>query len=193
MIGEVLVFLKNHLNAKLSVGSGFSVDEVQEDQVVFVDGEKMDPIVFKLGAVSVLLLNVEEENTLRPADPYRAVADDGTIFKVQPEIRMNLYVLFVARYKQYEQGLSTLSNIIQYLQKNRVLNHHNAPELSETIEKLIMELTTLPFAQQNEIWNALRTTYHPSVLYKVKMVTIQDDSPIQSIISQEKTLRKSSL
>jgi len=133
-----------------------------------------------------------EENTLRPADPYRAVGEDGTVYKVQPQIRMNLYVLFVARYKEYEQGLKTLSRIIQYLQKNRVLNHQNAPELSGTIEKLIMELTTLPFAEQNEIWNALRTTYHPSILYKVKMVVVQDDAPMDSVELQEKELRTSS-
>ncbi|VAX26463.1 hypothetical protein MNBD_NITROSPIRAE01-2133 [hydrothermal vent metagenome] len=89
-------------------------------------------------------------------------------------------------------GLNTLSQIIQYLQKNRVLSHHNAPELSATIERLIMELTTLPFSEQNEIWNALRTTYHPSVLYKVKMVVMRDESPTPSIISQEKTLRTAS-
>jgi len=191
MISEVLVFLKNHLNAHLHAASGLAADETQEDKVVFVDGEKMDPIVFKLGAVSALLLNIEEENTLRAADPYRAVGADGTIFKVQPEIRMNLYVLFVARFKQYEQGLTTLSQIIQYLQKHRVLNHQNAPTLDEKIEKLIMELTTLPFSEQNEIWNALRTTYHPSVLYKVKMVFFRDDDARPAGEIKEKALRTS--
>ncbi len=192
MISDVLVFLRDHLNQQLSASSGWAVGETREDHVVFVDGEKMDPIVFKLGAISALLLNIEEENTLRPADPYRAVAADGSVYKVQPEIRMNLYVLFVARYKQYEQGLETLSQIIQYFQSHRVLNHQNAPELSPQIEKLIMELTTLPFSQQNEIWNALRTTYHPSVLYKVKLVFIRDDTATRSVVIGEKDLRLSS-
>lgn len=40
-----------------------------------------------------------------------------------------------------------------------------------------MELVTLPFAQQNEVWNALRTSYKPSVLYKVRMLVFQPEEP----------------
>ena len=131
MIGEVLVFLKDHLNDTLNAASDWTSGESREDKVVFVDGEKMDPIVFKLGAVSALLINVEEDNTLRAADQYAAVSADGAAFKVQPEIRINLFVLFVARFKQYEQGLKYLSQIIQHFQSHRVFDHHTAPELSE--------------------------------------------------------------
>ena len=106
---------------------------------------------------------------------YVRVAADGTHRRVQPDIRINLYVLFVARFSQYEQGLSYLSRIIEHFQAHRVFDHSNAPELSERIERLIMELTTQSFAEQNEIWNALRTTYHPSMLYRVRMVVIRED------------------
>ena len=179
MIGEALVFLKNHLNAHLNAQSGWAPDDSGEDKVVFVDGDKMDPINFKLGAVSALLINIEEERTLRAADPYVRLAEDGSRRTVQPDIRMNLYVLFVARFKQYEQGLTYLSRIIQHFQRHRVLDHRNAPELSDQIDKLILELTTLAFSDQNEVWNALRTTYHPSVLYKVKLVIFKDAGAVR--------------
>ena len=186
MINEVLVFLRDHLNTSLSVRSGLTPEQSVEDKVVFVDGEKMDPITFKLGAVTELLVNIEEENTLRPADLYTAVSSDGTRRKVEPEIRMNLFVLFVARFKKYEDGLSSLSQIIQHFQNNRVLNHDNAPELSDRIDRLILELITLPFSEQNEMWNALRTTYHPSVLYKVKMVVFRDgDAAARPAVSEK--------
>ncbi len=189
MISDVLVFLKDHLNEELNGHGAWIGGETQEDKVVFLDGEKMDPIVFKLGAVSCLLMNIEEENTLRAADPYRSVASDGTVFKVYPEIRINLFVLFVARFKQYEQGLDSLSRIIQHFQTHRVMTHQNSPALSENIEKLIMELTTLPFSEQNEIWNALRTTYHPSVLYKVKMIVARDEAGQRATELKEKEIR----
>lgn len=189
MIGEVLVFLKDHLNETLNAASDWTIGESREDKVVFVDGEKMDPIVFKLGAVSALLINVEEDNTLRTADQFAVMTADGAALKVQPEIRINLFVLFVAHFKQYEQGLHCLSQIIQHFQSQRVFDHHNAPELSEGIEKLVLELVTLPFAEQNEMWNALRTTYHPSVLYKVKMVVFRDQDARWTTEVREKTLR----
>ena len=73
MIGDVLVFLKNHLNAFLKADSDGQGSEPSGDRVVFVDGDKMDPITFKLGAVSALLINIEEERVLR-ASPTTAPA-----------------------------------------------------------------------------------------------------------------------
>jgi hypothetical protein len=173
VIDDVLVFLRDRLNAHLRRGE--SPAESAEDKVVFVDGEQMDPIVFKLGAITVLLVNVEEDASLRPADRFVRSKDDGTSVRVQPEIRMNLYVLFVARFKEYDRGLAYMSRIIQHFQQYTVLDHHNAPELSDSIPKLVMELVTLPFSEQSEIWSALRTTYHPSVLYRVRLVVFSDD------------------
>lgn len=172
MLNDVLILLKHRLNTYLT--AGWDPSESRELPVVFIDGENMDPLTFKLGAISVLLINIEEENTLRAPDLYRRSNADGTQQKVQPDIRLNLYVLFVARFKQYEASLQSLSNIVQYFQNQRVFNHQNAPELPEDIDQLIIELVTLPFAEQNEVWNALRTTYHPSVLYKVRMVVFRD-------------------
>jgi hypothetical protein len=187
MISEALIFLKNHLNGHLSAQSGLSLGEI-EDRVVFLDGEKLDPISFKLGAVTCLMINVEEEKVLRAADPYVRVATDGSTRRVQPDIRINLYVLFVARFSQYEQGLSYLSRIIEHFQAHRVFDHSNAPELSDRIERLIMELTTQSFAEQNEIWNALRTTYHPSMLYRVRMVVIREDVAVTTPAVGDKEL-----
>jgi len=179
MIGDVLVFLKNHLDAHLQGRASSGLEEPSGDKVVFVDGDKMDPITFKLGAVSVLLINVEEERTLRAPDPFTRVTASGTRLKVQPDIRMNLYILFVARFKQYEQGWNHLSRIIEYFQTHRVLDRQSAPDLSSDIERLTMELVTLQFAEQNEVWNALRTTHHPSILYKVSLLVFRDRQAVQ--------------
>jgi hypothetical protein len=175
MISEALIFLKNHLNEHLSAQAGQILDDSGEDKVVFVDGEKLDPISFKLGAVTTLLINIEEEKTLRAADPYVRISEDGARQRAAPEIRLNFYVLFVARFKLYEHGLAYLSRIIAHFQANRVLDHNNAPALDAGIERLVMELTTQSFAEQNEVWGTLRTTYHPSVLYRVKLLAFRED------------------
>jgi hypothetical protein len=98
MISNALVFLRDGLNAY--VGAGRNPDDSQEDRVVFLDGQNMEPLSFKLGAISVLLINLEEENTLRAPDRYHRLSAEGTRQKINPEIRLNLYVLFVARFKQ---------------------------------------------------------------------------------------------
>lgn len=173
MIDDVLTFLKNSLNAQFSLGQ--SPNEAQEDQVVFPEGQQTEALKFKLGAVSVLLINIEEEKTLRAPDQFMRRAPDGTKQAVSPEIKLNLYVLFVAHFQEYEASLRYLSHIIRYFQSHRVFNQQNAPQLNENIRQLVTELITLPFSEQNEVWNALRVTYHPSVLYKIKMLVFEDE------------------
>lgn len=191
MLNEVLTFLRDHLNHNLHPGAGLAADDTNEEAVVFVDGEKIDPISFKLGAVSVLLINVEEDNSLRRPDPYLGLSTGGDTIKVNPEIRMNLYVLFVARYKKYESGLAQLSDIIRHFQAHRVFDRQNSPDLPADIEKLFLELVTLPLSEQNDLWNALRTTYHPSVLYKVRTVVFRDVDARRPVEIAEKVVRTS--
>ena len=180
MIGEVLTFLRGRLNGYISVRLGTVPGGSEPDKVVLPDGEKMDPIEFPLNAVTALLINIEQEKSLPAPDPYYRMSADGKNERIQPEIRMNLYVLFVARFKQYEQGLNYLTLIIQYFQNHRLHDHDNAPELSDRIGKLTLEMITLPFSEQNEVWSALRTTYHPSVMYRVRMVVFEDDESISA-------------
>jgi hypothetical protein len=172
MIGDTLVFLKNQLNAHLKVIN--QLDGSQPDLVEFIAGKEADSLVFKLGFVSLMLVNLEEEHTLRTPDLYHRGAANGTQQRIQPEIRLNLYVLFVAHFAEYEQSLHKLSSIIGYFQNHRQFTHTDAPDLSKEIDRLVVELVTLPFAQQNEVWSALRVSYHPSALYRVKMVVFQE-------------------
>src|SRR5687767_5763978 len=101
MIADTLTFLRKHLDQRLRVELGGSQDDASGDKVVFLDGDKMDPVSFRLGAVTELLINVEEERQLRAPDLHSRQQGDGRRQKVQPDIRLILYVLFVARFKQY--------------------------------------------------------------------------------------------
>jgi hypothetical protein len=176
LIGGALVFLRKHLDAHLKAELADDAgDDPLEDRVVFVEGDKIEPLSFKLGAVSTLLINVEEERQLRPAELYARRADDDTPRWGQPDIRLVLYVLFVARFKQYDLAWDHLSKIIQRFQHIRVFERETTPTLPQGIDKLVLELVTLDFAQQNEVWNALRITHHPSILYRVKLITLRDE------------------
>ena len=180
MISEALIFLKGHVQSYLEAKSGTHQNAGADPAKVVFIGTDVDPINFATGAVSILLINLEEEKTMRAADLHikPAPTPDGTAQRIQADIRLNLYVLFVARFAKYEDSLSYLSLIIRHFQNYRVFDHRNAPELSDEIEQLVMELITLPLSEQNDLWSALRTTYQPSVLYKVKMIVIRDEEPV---------------
>jgi hypothetical protein len=176
MIADVLLLLKNRLNAYFQSLSDDGLADAGEDKVVFVDGDqKPDSINFKLGAVSLLLFNIERDVISRQADNYARIADDGTTRKVSPEININLNIMFVAKFKDYEQSLHYLSLILSYFQINHYLDQQNAPELSKSIDHLVLELNTQTTAQQNELWGILRSSYLPSLVYKVKALAFIDE------------------
>ncbi len=179
MIDRVLLLLQNRLNALLAVRPATTRDVTPQPMVEFVDSDKLDAIDFKKNTVTVLLVNVEQERTLRAPDPFARPGADGTMQRIHPDIRLTLYVLFVVRFKPYEDGLKHLSNIIHYFQTNPVFDRRNAPELGDDIERLVLELITMPLSQQNELWGSLRTTYLPSVLYKIGGLDYRDEAVAQ--------------
>lgn len=178
MLKELLVVLKNAVNDHLVLSSGGGDAQMEQGPVVFLDGEKADVLDLRLGSVTLLLVNLEEEHTLRAGDPYRRIATDGTLQRVSPPIHLNAYVLFVARYKDYERSLQQISLILQYFQRHRVLDPQSHPALGDRIEKITMELLTLPFAEQNHLWSILRLSYQPSLLYKVRMAVFLDEEAL---------------
>jgi hypothetical protein len=173
VIDQAMLLLRNTLNAHLTLAAP-GQDASAEDAVVFLDGDKTDPISFKIGAVTMLLINVEQEPILRAANPYQRMGSDGTPYRSRPDIRLNLRVLFVARFKQYEQALARLSQVLSFFQSNPVLDALSAPSLPATIPQLTMELVTQPLNEQNDLWNALRATFQPSLLYRVRMLVFED-------------------
>ncbi|MEM9452616.1 MAG: DUF4255 domain-containing protein [Myxococcota bacterium] len=175
MIDTVLTFLKSHLNEQFSRYSANL--ESAEDKAVFADTAADGSITFKEGAVNVVMINMEEDRTVRPPEPFRSRGEDGATRRIHPEIPMNLYVLFAARFAEYEQSLVYLSRVIHHFQAHRVITPQNAPTLAPSIGKLTMELHTMTMQQQNDMWSMLKVGYQPSALYRVKMVVFRDEDP----------------
>lgn len=178
MIGKVLVCLRKRLDDYLRVQLAEAGDDPVADKVVFLDGDRMDPISFQDGAVSALLINVEEDRLLRAAEPYNRVQDDGKPSRKQPDLRLILSVLFVARFKQYDLAWDHLAKVIEYLQSNRTFEREGYPELPTGVDKLAFELMTQSFTEQSNIWSALRTACHPCALYRVQLVVLRDVNPV---------------
>jgi hypothetical protein len=189
MLSEVLLTLKDAVNNYLTISSGWSALDSDHGHVVFLESDRVDALDFKMDAVSLVLANVEEETTLRPDDPHGRMLPNGARQKVKPPIHLNAYVLFVARFRDYKQSLRYISLILRFFLSHRLLDHENTPALSDRIEKLTMELVTLPFSEQNHLWGILRTAYLPSLLYKVRMVVFQDDDAAVVPLAIEPTVR----
>lgn len=151
-----------------------NVTKVQESDS---SGSRTDSIA----APGILtLVNVEEERISKSPNNFVRVKD-----KVEyrnPKIPLNLYCLFAVNHSSYDTALQYLSLIIQFFQYRNYIDHKNTPPdnglfLDQKIERLIVELVSMNSEQVNHLWATLGGKYLPSVLYKVRMIEIEDDTP----------------
>lgn len=178
MINVVLNVLKDKLNEYfINV-----VDNVEGNIVEFIVAKSNDPISFRDDKVTPFLINISEDRKFRNPDQYSGIIKDGIRTQMNPEIRIELLVLFVSKFENYDQGLRFLSHVIKFFQANRIFNPLNTPQLSdENIEKLIVELISIPLEEQNQVWHSLSTSYLPSVLYKIRLLSYLDDISVEYV------------
>lgn len=122
----------------------------------------------------ISVVNVEEDRVAKMQENY--IKTDATTVYKSPPVYLNLYVLFAVNRLDYKESLQWLGHIIQYFQHQNVFTPDSHPALGETpIQKLIIDLHTLNFEQSNQMWSTLGGKYIPSVLYKIRQVTIDEN------------------
>ncbi|WP_183564923.1 DUF4255 domain-containing protein [Mucilaginibacter sp. SP1R1] len=194
MIDQVLTFLNaqldNYLRLKLDPSDSSSF--IQVANIAWNDNETSNAN----GANSpsnafITLVNIEEDRISKSPENY-VRQDNGAIYK-NPKIYLNLYVLFAVNLSSYTESLKRLSFIIQFFQYQNVFTPLSWPGLPIGIEKLILDLNTLSFQDMNNLWGILGSKYLPSVMYKIRLVSIseefsQGNAPLlQEIIINDKT------
>ena len=177
MIGSALTYLRDKVNTHLQDGETDSGQPL----VVFVEGDKIDPLNIQSGRVNILVVNVEEERELRGANPYY----DERSQRINPDIPLTISALFIARFNDYPTSWNYLTDIIRFFQSHPVLERadnqaQSSNNMPEGIESLRCEMISLNLQQQNEVWGALRITQHPALLYKIKLITLRDPHPQSS-------------
>lgn len=179
MIHDVFRCLREAIVAYVQHATGVGPGEATQDPVLFPGADKVESLDVKLGAVTMLLVNIEEDRRARPADPFRRTLANGTTVAVSAPVPLNLYILFIARFNDYLESLKHIGLVTLFFQEYRVINHENMPTLGSNIDTLTTELITTPISEDNHIWKTLSTPYHPSLLYRVKMVVVQAaDGPV---------------
>lgn len=117
------------------------------------------------------VVNVEENRVYHSLDTYQTRAD-GMNERIKPKVRVNVYLLFIGNLDKYDESLKAISNVIGFFQ------HRNAFTVSgngaDDSSRVVFELYSLTFEQQNHLWAALGAKYMPSVIYKAGIVDIRD-------------------
>ncbi len=172
MIDNVLNILREEINGYLKRLPAMNIGTETKVDINYIAKPDGD-IAIETDSLGLSLVNVEEERVVKSQNSVLQTRN-GRVAYVNPEIKINLYILMVSNFKVYSVGLKFLSGAIRFFQSKNVFVHENTPGLDSSVEKLIVDLHTLNFEQQNNLWGTLGAKYLPSVLYKVRLITIQE-------------------
>jgi len=128
------------------------------------------------GTVGVALINIEEERVTRVQQPERVLVN-GREIVLPPELRLNLTLMFVPNMATYDLSLRALSHVLSFFQACPAFAVDEYPALDARIGQLLVELHSIGPETLNQVWACLGAKYMPSVLYRVRLVTLQDQEP----------------
>jgi len=170
MLHTVLQFLGDELNSYLRARTGIDSVVVKASKVVDESGK----YAFDEDTLCANIINIEEERILRSHLPEYTLIEGQQVLR-EPELKLNLYVLFAANFKKYDVALNYLSFVMMYFQSHPSFTSEEYPALDARIGKLIVNLQPLSYEQLNQIWAFIGGKQLPSVVYKVCLVVIQDE------------------
>lgn len=174
MINESLQFIADELNKYLVLKMGPTTEPprlVLGNVSRLFDGDAAASLL--TNKVIMSMVNVEEDRVAKQQENFVRM-DASTRYK-SPQLYVNLYILFSANRTGYTDSLQHLSYILQFFQFQHVFTPITHPALDPRIEKIIVDLCTLNFEQVNHLWSTLGGKYIPSVMYKVRQLTIDED------------------
>jgi Pvc16 N-terminal domain len=178
MIDKVLDFtcaqLNAYLQSKLSLHSTdiaiivSNVSQLNETKPNS-GGDDQDP-----QNAFVSLINIEEDRISKSPENFVRALDGSVVYK-NPKIFLNLYILFSVNLPSYSESLKRLSYIIQFFQYQNVFTSLTSPSIPDGVDELVFDLMTLSYQDLNNLWGILGSRYLPSVMYKMRMISINEN------------------
>ncbi|NEQ32294.1 MAG: DUF4255 domain-containing protein [Leptolyngbya sp. SIO4C5] len=170
MLDAALLFFQEALNNYIKIRTGGQ----KENAVQFAEIQPPRDIVMQNNAVTMLLVNIEEERIFRAGaaqvNRLGNRADQAAI----SNLCLNFHLLFIANFKEYVEGLKILSLVLKFFRSYRLFDQHRFPALDTEIQQLSTELVNLTFMEQSELWRSLEMPCSPSAFYKVRMLVFQE-------------------
>jgi hypothetical protein len=175
VIDAALSFIADQVNAHLLKRTGTELGAVSVGPLVDDRGNW----VVTVDTTRLTLFQIDEERMLREQLPERTIVG-GREVVLPPPLKLNLVLLFAGRFQQYDQALRTLSHILAFFQARPVFTPSDSPGTPAGIERLALDLLSYGPEQLNQMWACLGAKHLPSVVYRLRMVVLQDVEPIGS-------------
>jgi hypothetical protein len=169
MMNEALQFTCDVLNQYLK--SRFGLDEVIVVLNSLMGNNGAVPLINQNKLV-ISLINIEKE-TAKPYYVRNQKMINGDFSEINQAERYSLNILVSSNFDDYSETLKFLNAVILFFQVNNVLDAASFSAIPTAVSKLDFEIEKLTYHQMQSLWTAMGAKYQPSVIYKMRLVTIQ--------------------
>ncbi len=172
MIASAVQFISSQLEGFLKTETADNNAMVKLSALALNNGK---PALTAENCLTISVVNIENDSRIaRNTPPGRL--QDGVISKAPPlYLDVSILISSSVKDKEYVQGLHLLSLAIGFFQKHSVFTTVRY-KLPPGIEKLSVELSSIDMDRMNGMWVALGTSYRPSVVYKLRILKMEDDA-----------------
>jgi Pvc16 N-terminal domain len=171
MIDKSLTFICSELNAYFKASFQLTEDKVIVSNLINPDGSVPIAISDKL---VISLVNIEQENSIASLG---FTGEKGKSYTARNSLlNINLYVLFAAYFQNYNEGLKFISATIEFFQSNYLFLKADYPNMDGNTDKLVFELLKTDYQSINYIWGSIGASYMPSMVYKIRMLTVNESN-----------------
>ncbi len=168
MIEKALQFTQSTLNQYIVNKLGLDDTKVVINSLV--DSNGIVPTKNE-NKVVLSLINVERE-TAKPFYIRHKKQTDGNYSHFQTVERYNLYLLCTSNFDDYRETLKFLDELILFFQVHASIDSSSFSNIPSGLDKLEFEIEKINYLQIHSLWNALGAKYQPSVIYKMRLVTM---------------------
>ncbi|AZZ98486.1 DUF4255 domain-containing protein [Pseudoalteromonas sp. R3] len=169
MIDIALRFVEQQLNQTLKTLFALENDIVIMNHLVEASGA---PVLANQNKIVITLINLEHETNKQFYGGQRTTTDSH-VQQFQPAARFNLDILITAHFDSYNEALKFLNAAVAFFQSFPALTKKEFPNMPEGLGQLQFEIENSPYTQTHNLWSALGAKYQPSIIYKVRHVTVQ--------------------
>ncbi len=178
LIDKALKFISDELNSYIDIKTEHAgIGKIYLKPIVKQDGS----LEMETDTLSLTLINIQEEYAVKNNQELFRKSGD-VIEQIQPPIHLNLFILFVANFSNYDEALKFISLIITFFQFRWSFNKKRFPSFNlDPIEELNLKLQPMTLEQQNHLWGTIGAKLMPSVLYKMSILSLEEQGLVTEI------------
>ncbi len=183
MASDVISKTMQFLKAKVDSYNGSVTPVVEITNIATLnDG---DEFLESSSPITLSIVNIEEDTVAKVPNVYLPNTTQASSVEKfnNPAQNLVMSILFTAYSQEqsstkYQDGLLKLEHVIRCFQEQHVFYIDGTTEVDPATEdhiKIILDLESLKLSELNQLWSMLGNKYMPSVMYKLRMITIQHE------------------